>query len=383
MPPAMYISKIKMELDIQVSKLKLLKAEHTSQKYRLEADIARHYPAEITALKERVAGLSSDCEMAAPVLAKEEGKDHFSMEIRGKEYTDRKEAGEAFLYACMGLGLGKLDEARPVGSVHGFTLTAFFNALSQQYMVSIGGKCSYRIEISRDALGNMQRISNALAKIPEELEKTRQELENVQRQLAIAKEEVEKPFAKEAELQEKLERLAELNVLLNMDEKSPAEAVGLDEEDREEGDIPDWDTEENLEEETAKGSVEEETEFSMHPDQEGEEQEGEADDEPEYPKELACRTEKGYFAIQASPGDMTIPFTGKITGWWTEGNMRIRTLICLPSMLCGSSLRQNGSVWTNASWRIMKNLWRRLRRWQGRIWKRSGQYLTVQERKRH
>ncbi len=303
--------KEKMELDIQVSKLKLLKAEYTSQKYRLEADIARHYPAEIAALKERVAGLSSDCGMAAPVLAKEEGKDHFSMEIRGKEYTDRKEAGEAFLYACMGLGLGKLDEARPVGSVHGFTLTAFFNTLSQQYMVSIGGKCSYRIEISRDALGNMQRISNALAKIPEELEKTRQELENVQRQLAIAKEEVAKPFAKEAELQEKLERLAELNVLLNMDEKSPAEAVGLDEEDREDGNIPDQDAEENLEEEAAGDSSEKEPVLPAALEMNGEGQAEESEEPWEDEEGYACETENGYFAIQETEGGYDYTFYGK------------------------------------------------------------------------
>ena len=301
--------KEKMELDIQVSKLKLLKAEHTSQKYRLEADIARHYPAEIAALKERVAGLSSDCEMAAPVLAKEEGKDHFSMEIRGKSYTDRKEAGEAFLYACM--GLGKLDEARPVGSVHGFTLTAFFNALSQQYMASIGGKCSYRIEISRDALGNMQRISNALAKIPEELEKTRQELENVQRQLAIAKEEVEKPFIKEAELQEKLERLAELNVLLNMDEKSPAEAVGLDEEDREEDDIPDQGAEENLEVETVGDNSEKEPVLPAALEMNGKRQAEELEASWEEEEGYACETEKGYFAIQETEGGYDYTFYGK------------------------------------------------------------------------
>ena len=244
-------------------------------------------------------------------MAKEEGKDHFSMEIRGKEYTDRKEAGEAFLYACMGLGLGKLDEARPVGSVHGFTLTAFFNALSQQYMVSIGGKCSYRIEISRDALGNMQRISNALAKIPEELEKTQQELENVQRQLATAKEEVEKPFVKEAELQEKLKRLAELNVLLNMDERSPAEAVGMDEEDREEGDIPDQDAEENLEEETAGESSEKEPVLPAALEMNGEGQ-AEGLEEPwEEEEGYACETEEGYFAIQETEGGYDYTFYGK------------------------------------------------------------------------
>ena len=257
--------KEKMALDIQVSKLKLLKAEHVSQKYRLEADIARNYPAEIAELKERAAGLSADVKMAAPVFEKAEGKDNFAMEIKGRVYTDRKEAGEAFIDACQ--GLRATDDARPVGSFGGFGLAVFYNALSQQYMARIGGKCSYRVEVGRDALGNMQRISNALARIPEELKETQQKLENVQRQLAIAKEEVGKPFVKEAELQEKLERLAELNVLLNMDEKSPAEAVGLDEEDREAEDIQDIpernmeeNAEENIEEENAGNSREKEPE---------------------------------------------------------------------------------------------------------------------------
>ena len=132
------------------------------------------------------------------------------------------------------------------------------------------------------------RISNALAKIPEELKETRQKLENVQRQLAIAKEEVERPFVKEAELQEKLERLAELNVLLNMDEKSPAEAVGLDDEDRETEDmqdIPEREMEENIIEETAGNSRKKELEDPW------EEEEG-----------YACETENGYFAIKETAG---------------------------------------------------------------------------------
>ena len=134
-----------MALDIQVSKLKLLKAEHVSQKYRLEADIARNYPAEIAELKERAAGLLADVKMAAPVLEKAEGKDNFAMEIKGRVYTDRKEAGEAFIYACQ--GLRATDDARPVGSFSGFGLAVFYNALSQQYMARIGGKCSYRVEV--------------------------------------------------------------------------------------------------------------------------------------------------------------------------------------------------------------------------------------------
>jgi len=252
--------KEKMELDIQVSKLKLLKAEYTSQKYRLETDIARGYPAEITILKERIAGLTADKALAASAFEKGEEEDRFAMEIGGRSYTDRKEAGEALISACMGI-MRTGGEGR-VGQFSGFSLSAYFDRLFTRFILNIRGQCSRKIELGNDALGNIQRISNALAKIPEELEKTKQNLENVQRQLAIAKEEVEKPFVKEAELQEKLERLAELNVLLNMDEKSPVEAAGLDEEDQENDDIPEKDMEENFEEEIAGDSREKAPESS-------------------------------------------------------------------------------------------------------------------------
>ena len=112
--------KEKMELDIQVSKLKLLKADYTSQKYRLEADIARNYPAEIAALKERAAALAADKALAAPVLEKGDGEDHFVMEISGRAYTDRKEAGEALIDACR--NFGRVDVENTVGSFSGFSL---------------------------------------------------------------------------------------------------------------------------------------------------------------------------------------------------------------------------------------------------------------------
>ncbi len=295
--------KEKMELDIQVSKLKLLKADYTSQKYRLEADIARNYPAEITALKERIAALSADKALAAPVLEKGEGEDSFVMEIGGRAYTDRKEAGEALIDACR--NFGRVDVENTVGRFSGFTLNAFYDSYGMKYVLNIKGSCSNRISLGRDALGNMQRISNALARLPEELEEAQQKLENVQRQLATAKEEVAKPFVKEEELQEKLERLTELNVLLNMDEKSPVETAGLDEEDRddEDIDIPEKDMEENMEEtikvEAAGDRVEEKPETSS------------IWDEPEFPKELACRTESGYFTIQDSDGGYDYTFYGK------------------------------------------------------------------------
>lgn len=333
--------KEKMELDIQVSKLKLLKAEHVSQKYRLEADIARNYPAEIAELKERVAGLLADVKMAAPMFEKSEGKDNFAMEIKGRVYTDRKEVGEAFIYACQ--GLRATDDARPVGSFSGFGLAVFYNALSQQYMARIGGKCSYRVEVGRDALGNMQRISNALAKIPEELKETRQKLENVQRQLAIAKEEVERPFVKEAELQEKLERLAELNVLLNMDEKSPAEAVGLDDEDRETEDmqdIPKREMEENIIEETAGNSRKKELEDPW------EEEEG-----------YACETENGYFAIQETEGGYDYTFYGedyRVLDGGIYENPAVPIWEAAEEILTGEGLSAEGMMTVDYGWLMEK-----------------------------
>lgn len=228
--------KEKMDLDIQVSKLKLMKASHTSQKYRLETDIARNYPVQITAQKERIAGLKADAEAVKPVLDKEKEKDDFAMVIGGKTYTDRKEAGTAIIAACAGLKAVK--SAGQIGEFHGFNLAANFDSFYQKYMLTIKRQCSYQIEVGKDPLGNLQRISNALAGIEKKLSDSEQKLENLQQQLATAQEEVAKPFRKEAELVEKMERLAELNSLLNMDEKGSSESLGMDEETAEVADRP-------------------------------------------------------------------------------------------------------------------------------------------------
>lgn len=216
--------KEKMDLDIQVSKLKLMKANHTSQKYRLETDIARNYPVQISAVKERIAGLRADAAAVKPVLNKD--KDNFTMTIVGKTYTDRKEAGTAIIAACA--GLKAVNANGQIGEFHGFTLSANFDSFNQKYMLTIKRQCSYQIEVGKDALGNLQRISNALAGIEGKLADSEQKLANLQQQLATAQEEVAKPFQKETELTEKMERLAELNSLLNMDEKEPSEALGIE-----------------------------------------------------------------------------------------------------------------------------------------------------------
>ena len=207
--------KEKMDLDVQVSKLKLLKANHTSQIYRLESDIAKRYPVQITALKEKIAGMRVDADVVKGIDLQD--NDHFAMTVGGKLYTDKKEAGVALLSAAS--GLKSVKSAGQIGEYHGFALSSEYNFLSNTYTMTIKGKCSYKIEFGKDTLGNIQRIHNALSAIEKKLADTEQNLETVQQQLKTAQEEVQKPFPKEAELGEKMERLAELNAMLNMDEK--------------------------------------------------------------------------------------------------------------------------------------------------------------------
>ena len=207
--------KEKMDLDVQVSKLKLLKANHTSQIYRLESDIAKRYPVQITALKEKIAGMRVDADVVKGIDLQD--NDHFAMTVGGKLYTDKKEAGVALISAAS--GLKSVKSAGQIGEYHGFALSSEYNFLSNTYTMTIKGKCSYKIEFGKDTLGNIQRIHNALSAIEKKLADTEQNLETVQQQLKTAQEEVQKPFTKEAELSEKMERLAELNAMLNMDEK--------------------------------------------------------------------------------------------------------------------------------------------------------------------
>ena len=217
--------KEKMDLDIQVSKLKLLKANHTSQIYRLESDIAKRYPIEITATKERVAGLKADLEAVKPYL--DQDKDEFVITVGEKTYTDKKEAGTAILAACA--GLKAVNTAGQIGDYHGFALVASYDTFNQTFMLTVKRQCSYTMEVGKDPLGNIQRINNALAGIEKKLPEAESKLATLQAQLEAAREEVKRPFPQAAELEEKSARLAELNALLNMDERGGSEAVGLDE----------------------------------------------------------------------------------------------------------------------------------------------------------
>lgn len=218
--------KEKMDLDIQVSKLKLLKANHTSQIYSLESDIARRYPREIAAAKGQIEALKTDMEAAKPLLAQD--KDHFSMEISGKVYSERKEAGAAIIEACKALKAAG-TEGR-IGSYGAFELHSRFDNFDKAFRLSIKGAWNYSMEVGKDPQGNILRVTNALAGIERALPQVERRLENLEQQLAQAKEEAKRPFAQEAELGEKSARLAELNSLLNMDEKGSEDALGVDED---------------------------------------------------------------------------------------------------------------------------------------------------------
>ena len=207
--------KEKMDLDIQVSKLKLLKANHTSQRYRLEDNIAKHYPMQITALKERLEGYRADIQTYA--AHKPVDKDDFSMKIGNRTYTDKKEAGAALIDMCR--SAKQPNMAVTIGEYQGFKMSVSFDSFFSKFTISLKGSLSHEVEIGADPFGNLQRLSNALEGMTGKMADVEQKLSNVEHQLETAKVEVTKPFAQEQELVEKLERLAELNALLNMDEK--------------------------------------------------------------------------------------------------------------------------------------------------------------------
>ncbi len=229
--------KEKMDLDIQVSKLKLMKANHTSQKYRLEDNIAKHYPQQIAALKEQISGMEADIQTAkaANLLRTDmsaEDKEQFQMKVGDRIYTDKKEAGTALVEHVQAMKFPESHEMKTtdapvaVGEYAGFKMAVSFDSFSHRFIMNVKGQLSHKLEIGIDPLGNIARISHVLGAMPKQLAEAQTQLENVERQLETAKTEVTKPFAQEAELTEKLERLSALNALLNMDEKGD-DALGL------------------------------------------------------------------------------------------------------------------------------------------------------------
>ena len=207
--------KEKMDLDIQVSRLKLMKANHTSQIYRLEDNIAKNYPKQIEILRERIRGFQTDMETVRKNLPVD--KDNFSMKVGNRIFTDKKEAGTAILAMCQ--EMDSLQQMVEIGEYAGMRMKVTFDSFNRKFVMSLKGELSHNFELGSDAFGNITRLHNVLDGMAGELSEAETKLNNVTHQLETAKIEVQKPFPAEKELKEKMERLAELDALLNMDEK--------------------------------------------------------------------------------------------------------------------------------------------------------------------
>ena len=222
--------KEKMALDVDVAKLKLLKANHMNNQYRLEDDIARNIPQQIAKLTEIIDRYKAD--IAHFFEYKITDPEQFSMEISGKVFTEKKEAGAALLAVCK--EIKSVDAAMDIGSYQGFNMRIQFDSWSKEFILSVKHESVAKVRLGADALGNITRINNLLESYPEKLAEAEQRLETVQEQMTNAKEEVGKPFPKEEELNQKLERLSELNALLNMDEREDTETEQSESKEKEE-----------------------------------------------------------------------------------------------------------------------------------------------------
>ena len=204
--------KERMDLDVEVSKLKLMKADHQSKQYRLEDQLLKYFPEEIEKHKGFIQGFEADLETLA---AHPHPKDGFAgMEIRGDTLTDKENAGAALLDACKEV---KGSEPVQIGSYRGFTMSVEFSAWKQEYTLLLKGQMTHRASLGTDPRGNLTRIDNALSQMPQRLEAAKAQLDNLYQQQAAAKKEVGKPFPYEDDLRVKSARLVELDTLLNLD----------------------------------------------------------------------------------------------------------------------------------------------------------------------
>ena len=209
--------KEKMDLDIEVSKLKLLKANHLSQKYALEDAISKDFPKQIAETQVRIAGYGAD--IATVKENTHPNGDGFSpLTLAGVTHADKKEAGAALLTMCQTM---LSPEATQIGSYRGLTLELSFDTFAREYRLTMIGQLRHTVTLGTDVFGNLQRMDNALEGLPIKEQACREQLSNLQTQLETAKAEVQKPFPREAELNTKTARLEELNSLLNLDHKEP------------------------------------------------------------------------------------------------------------------------------------------------------------------
>ena len=207
--------KEKMDLDVQVAKLKVLKADHQSQKFRLQDKLLTKFPADIQETNAHIAGLKADAQLAA---AHPQGKEEFcGMTIRGVTYDEKKTAGERLVLACSEL---PNSEEKVIGSYRGFELSLRFDTYRSEYQALLKGQRKYTVPLGTDPLGNIIRLDNSLNNFPERITAAENELDTLHQQQTVAQIEVEKPFPQEEELAEKSARLAELNAQLDVDEKN-------------------------------------------------------------------------------------------------------------------------------------------------------------------
>lgn len=207
--------KEKMDLDIQVQKLKMLKSNFLSEKYGLEDKVIKFYPQQIAYLKSRVEGLTKDVE-TAKLHPKPIDEQTLGMMVSGVSYSEKAEAGQAIINACKSMNS---PDAIPLGEYRGFQMELYFDTVQRNYVVKLKGETSRDVPLGDDAHGNIVRIDNGIERFEEALADTKNSLENTEKQFETAKQEIEKPFAKEEELRAKTARLDELNILLNMDKK--------------------------------------------------------------------------------------------------------------------------------------------------------------------
>ena len=207
--------KEKMDLDIQVQKLKMLKSNFLSEKYGLEDKVIKFYPQQIAYLKSRVEGLTKDVE-TAKLHPKPIDEQPLGMMVSGVSYSEKAEAGQAIINACKSMNS---PDAIPLGEYRGFQMELYFDTVQRNYVVKLKGETSRDVPLGDDAHGNIVRIDNGIERFEETLADTKNSLENTEKQFETAKQEIEKPFAKEEELKAKTARLDELNILLNMDKK--------------------------------------------------------------------------------------------------------------------------------------------------------------------
>ena len=207
--------KEKMDLDIQVQKLKMLKSNFLSEKYGLEDKVIKFYPQQIAYLKSRVEGLTKDVE-TAKLHPKPIDEQPLGMMVSGASYSEKAEAGQAIINACKSMNS---PDAIPLGEYRGFQMELYFDTMQRNYVVKLKGETSRDVPLGDDAHGNIVRIDNGIERFEEALADTKNSLENTEKQFETAKQEIEKPFAKEEELKAKTARLDELNILLNMDKK--------------------------------------------------------------------------------------------------------------------------------------------------------------------